>query len=293
MTTSSSAVVVGVDSTSSSAQALVWAAQAARDRHLRLVLVHAVGHPMTALDAIYDDQIREGAHDLLEKAAARVRESWPDVSVTTYVAGTPATHALAELSRDATLMVVGTHRLSRAERVFAGSLSYAVAAASWCPVVVVPRLPDEDTAGVVVGADGSADGVLAVRLAAEEAERAGQELHVVHAWQEPATYLSADYVPSGFGEQLADAEAVILGESVAGLADAHPDLVVRRHLVQAQPARALLDVAATARLVVVGSRGRTGLTRALLGSVSHDVVLNATCPVMVARTREHVRPEHR
>lgn len=285
-------VVVGVDSTGSSDQALAWAAQAAHDRHLQLDLVHAVGHPMAALDAIYDDQIREGAYDLVQEVAARARESWPDVVVRTHVLGTTATHALAEHSKDAALVVVGTHRLTGAARVLAGSLSYGIAAAALCPVVVVPRLPDEEASGVVVGADGSADGLLAVRLAAAEAERAGQELHVVHAWQEPATYLSADYVPTGVGEQLADAERVILGESVAGLGDAHPDLVVHQHLVEAQPARALLDRAATARLVVVGSRGRTRVARMLLGSVSHDVVLHAPCPVMVVRTRDHVRVEH-
>ena len=293
MSTQTRTIVVGVDSTASSTLALLWAAQAAHDRRLRLDLVHAIGYPTTPFDAMFDDRIREGAHELVEKAAARVRESWPDVPVATHVEGATATYALGERSRRAELVVVGTHRLGRAERVFAGSLSYGVAAAAWCPVVVVPRLPEEDASGVVVGADGSADGLLAVRLAAKEAERAGQELHVVHAWQEPATYLSADYVPAGFGDQLADAEAVVLGESVAGLADAHPDLVVHQHLVHAQPAAALLELARTARLVVVGSRGRTGVARALLGSVSHAVVLNATCPVMVVRTREHATAGHR
>ncbi|NTW42130.1 MAG: universal stress protein, partial [Cellulomonadaceae bacterium] len=204
---------------------------------------------------------------------------------------TPAA-ALCERSRKADLVVVGSHRLSAMERVFSGSLSYQVAAGAYCPAVVVAHLPSADAVGVVVGADGSADSLEAIDLAAAEADWTGQALHVVHAWQEPTVYSAADVYPLGIGEQVRESERVILGESVAGLADKYPDLAVHPHLAHEQPATALLDIAQHARLLVVGSRGRHGVARALLGSVSHTVVLHAPCPVMVARIRSHLRPEH-
>jgi nucleotide-binding universal stress UspA family protein len=49
------------------------------------------------------------------------------------------------------------------------------------------------------------------------------------------------------------------------------------------PARVLLDAAADAVLLVVGSRGRGGFTGMLLGSVSQHVVARAPCPVVVVR----------
>ena len=288
-----STVVVGVDSSGTSGPALLWAARAAHDRHADLDLVHAVGHPMTAMDLVYDEEIRRGAEELLEKAAARVRESWPRTPVRTHVEASPAVHALADRSRSADLVVVGgTRGLGRVARALQGSTSYAVAAASRCPVVVVPQGSDDAGAGVVVGVDGSPDGVRAVALAAVEAERTGEELHVVHAWQRPAEMLGGDYYAPSFDDETLDRERVVLGESVAGLAADHPDLVVHQHLVRGHPATALLERAAGARLLVVGSHGRTALVRGLLGSVSHDVVLRATCPVLVARNRERVRTEH-
>ena len=155
-------------------------------------------------------------------------------------------------------------------------------------MVVVPGPVALDSVGVVVGVDGSPDSVAAVALAAIEADRIGEALYVVHAWTEPAIFAPADAVVVELTAAAREEEAVVLGESIAGLAEQYPDLVVHPHLVHDQPATALLDAAAHARLLVVGSRGRHGLTRVLLGSVSHTVVLHAECPVMVARITAQV-----
>ncbi|WP_182112643.1 MULTISPECIES: universal stress protein [unclassified Actinotalea] len=286
-------VVVGVDSTPSSERALIWGAQAAADRHTELHLVHAIGYPSTALDLLEDEVVAAGAADLVAQAADRVRESWPALPVRTHVDRTTAANALGERSRHATLVVVGAQRLTGLAGVISGSLSYGIAAAAWCPVAVVPSLPAPEATGVVVGVDGSSDGLQAVRLAAAAADRTGDALHVVHAWQEPGVYLSADYyIPETISDRLEQDERLVLAESVAGLADRYPDLLIQQHLVQGQPAAALLDQAENARLLVVGSRGRGGLVRALLGSVSHTVVQRATCPVLITRTREHEVPPH-
>jgi hypothetical protein len=59
------------------------------------------------------------------------------------------------------------------------------------------------------------------------------------------------------------------------------------HLVAGEPADALVDVATqeAADLMIVGSHGRRGLQRLMLGSVAEHVVRNAPCPVLVARER--------
>jgi nucleotide-binding universal stress UspA family protein len=58
---------------------------------------------------------------------------------------------------------------------------------------------------------------------------------------------------------------------------------VRTHTPVGDPARALLELAATADLLVVGSRGLGAVRRVLLGSVSEKVLQHAPCPVLIVR----------
>jgi nucleotide-binding universal stress UspA family protein len=275
-------VVVGVEGTESSQDALVWAARTALARRAPLQVVHAVGLPVVGLEAYWDDAVEQAARDLVEKEALRAAEAAPGVEVRTLVDQQSPGRALTERSTEAQLVVVGTHRLTPAERVFSGSLAYQVAAGAHCPVAVVPALPTDVADRVVVGADGSADSLAAIRAAAVEADRAGLSLHVVHAWQQPAVYVDVNLLAE-YDHVFEDAARVLLGESVAGLRADFPDLVITQDLVQGQPATVLLDAAGDARLLVVGSRGLHGVTRMLLGSVSHAVVLHAPCPVLVVR----------
>jgi nucleotide-binding universal stress UspA family protein len=275
-------VVVGVEGTESSQDALVWAARTALARHAPLHVLHAVGLPVVGLETYWDDAVEQAARDLVEKESLRATEAAPGVQVHTVVDQQSPGRALTQRSVDAQLVVVGTHRLTPAERVFSGSLAYQVAAGAHCPVVVVPTLPTEVADRVVVGADGSADSLAAIRAAAVEADRAGLALHVVHAWQQPAVYVDVNLLAE-YDHVFREAAQVLLGESVAGLGEDFPDLVITQDLVQGQAATALLDAAQDARLLVVGSRGLHGVTRMLLGSVSHAVVLHAPCPVLVVR----------
>jgi nucleotide-binding universal stress UspA family protein len=74
-----------------------------------------------------------------------------------------------------------------------------------------------------------------------------------------------------------------LQETVARAVDAADADRVSQHVVMGHPAKVLLDAAADASLLVVGSRGRGGFTGVLLGSVSQYVVARAACPVVVVR----------
>lgn len=276
-------VVVGAEGTEANRAALIWAARAAEARHAPLSVVHAVGYPPLAVDLSYDDAVEQAAQALLADAEKLVHEVAPDVDVRTEVRREGAGRALTTRSADAQLLVVGTHRLSRVERVLTGSLAYQVAAGAECPVAVVPELADDARPRVVVGADGSPDALAAIRAAAVEADRAGAELHVVHAWAAPVTYVQLGYAIGGYDRVVEDESRVALAESVAGLGEDFPDLVVHQHLVHGDPTAVLLEAARDVRLLVVGSRGRQGVARMLLGSVSHGVLLNATCPVLVVR----------
>jgi nucleotide-binding universal stress UspA family protein len=144
---------------------------------------------------------------------------------------------------------------------------------------------------IVVGVDGSEPSIAALRFGAEEAELRNARLVAVHAWVfSPVVALGEPGlvpVPAGDlpGELEADRDAAA-AELESALAEAFPEgtpVEVERKLVEDDPGDALERESKTADLVVVGSRGRSGITAALLGSVSRHVVDHAVCPVVVVK----------
>jgi nucleotide-binding universal stress UspA family protein len=141
------------------------------------------------------------------------------------------------------------------------------------------------TGGVLVGHDGSECAQEAVQWAAGLASRAGYPLHVLRAWKittapQPAT-LEAGYAPPLEDFEKAAREKLEAHVAAAGL---DPALVVSCHVAHGNPARALIESAARADLLVVGARGRGGFAGLVLGSVSDQCVRHAPCPVTVVRT---------
>jgi nucleotide-binding universal stress UspA family protein len=139
---------------------------------------------------------------------------------------------------------------------------------------------------VVVGTDGSADALAAVRWAAGEAGRRGSELVILHAYDEK--WIADEHLPdSGFVDIAASRAAEILADAELAARAIAPDLTVRRVEDAGEPVAALLEASRSASLAVVGSRGHGGFAALLLGGVGHAVATHARCPVVV------VRGEHR
>jgi len=138
-------------------------------------------------------------------------------------------------------------------------------------------------ARIVVGTDGSANGDEAVRFGAAEAAASGALLEIVHVWKEPDTVSpgrigAPQYVNTKPGE--GDAEGV--GEHAVAIASAvAPDIQIENAPMAGDTVMVLCDASADADLLVIGSRGRGDLKSLVLGSVSHDVLQKARCPVAV------------
>lgn len=134
---------------------------------------------------------------------------------------------------------------------------------------------------IVVGVDGSACSVAALRWAAQECRYRGAVLHAVQVWHYPymvapvATPLELQF------EEIELATEAALHKSLQDVLGAEPDVVVRAETVEDAPAIGLLRVAEGADLLVVGTRGHGGFSGLLLGSVSHQVTHHAPCPVVV------------
>ncbi len=139
---------------------------------------------------------------------------------------------------------------------------------------------------IVVGTDGSEPAGRAVEWAAAEAARRGAVLDVVHAWAVAYAVSPVgipgpawDAAPSATAAKELVAREVEAHTSAAHLSEAQ----VRAFALRGSPAAVLLDRATDADLLVVGSRGRSGLRGVLLGSVGHQCIHHSPCPVTVVR----------
>lgn len=134
---------------------------------------------------------------------------------------------------------------------------------------------------VVVAVDGSASSAAALRWAAAHVAAVGGTLHAVTAWNLPDGFgwgsISGLDWPGNARRHQEAALTDALGPAAAG---------VRRQVVEGRTARALLDAAEGADLLVVGSRGHGAFSGMLLGSVSRHLVAHAHCPVVVVRAPE-------
>ena len=211
--------------------------------------------------------LRRTAEQRLTAAAAEVAEVAPDVAVSQEVTtGMPA-GLLVSLSGEAQLAVVGHRGLGGFAGLVIGSVGAALAAHAACPVVVVrgPDAPRQD-GPIVVGLDGSPQSEAALAFAVEAAVARRVPLRAVRAWLDPAV----PYVvtgPADWDEEVKRQQG-LLSEQLVGWREKYPELRVEPVLVQDRPAHALAQSTGDAQLVVVGSRGRGGLTGMMLGSVS-------------------------
>ncbi|WP_155056103.1 universal stress protein [Streptomyces blattellae] len=141
---------------------------------------------------------------------------------------------------------------------------------------------------VTAGVDGSAESLAAAHWAAREALRRGVSLRIAHAWQwhpHPAASVPMDRTQREWAEETLDRTA-------AGVRAAHPGLRVVDQLVSDSPTAAVLAAAGDAELLVLGSRGLSGVAGFVLGSVSQRVVARSSLPVVLVRAGETAAGEH-
>jgi nucleotide-binding universal stress UspA family protein len=151
---------------------------------------------------------------------------------------------------------------------------------------------------VLLATDGSEEASSATEAAVEIAQKTGSELHVVHVYGVVPIYPL--YPPETTDPGGAELEDPVLEEELEGLSERRAQEVLDAAVEKVQSAGATVaqahlreggvphEIVALAEdlgvgLVVVGSRGRGGIRRALMGSVSDAVVRHAHCPVLVVR----------
>ncbi len=140
---------------------------------------------------------------------------------------------------------------------------------------------------VVVGVDGSPSSRLAIRWAAGKAAAAGQPLHVIHALETEVVLREDEQL--GTREVAADEDAVLTSAMELVAAEA-PGVHAVAHSVRGFALSTLIAASRVAGTLVVGSRGRSAIPAALLGSVSQQLVLHSCCPVVMVRDSRALTP---
>ncbi|MEU8360118.1 universal stress protein [Nonomuraea sp. NPDC048882] len=271
-------IVVGVDGSLPSAAAVEWAAAEAGRRGLGLRLVHVYE------ERPYDGYDADDPSGPLAIAADRARGTAPGVEVATRALPGNVRDVLIGESVTADTVVLGSRGLGGFTGMVIGSVSTAVAGHASGPVVVVHGRPAQSYGRVVIGYDRSPYSEAAMEYAVEQARVRGVPLHAVHAWQTPVFAPQA----AAYNTLLVDVyqeESAAVAESVARWREKNPDVEITHETVSGHPVSVLAAEGATADLVVVGSRGHSGLVSVVLGSVSHGVLHHVTCPVAVVRPR--------
>lgn len=279
-------VVVGVDGSAASLIALDIARMEAQGRGLPLEVVMAwerLDQPRQPEKPGFDphfSQEQADAHLAMVLAGHPATRKLP--TTTQAVCGHPA-QVLLETGAGADLVVVGSRGDGGFLGLRLGSVSEKVVRHATVPVLVVPHQAEVSQRGlVVIGVDGSKDAHEALDWGLSEAAWRDSAVRLVYAWTVPA-------VAGPFGVTLPDAAE--LSDNAARVVEAEaararrmaPHLEIETAHPCREPAQALIEAASDAGLLVVGRRGLGGFKGLLLGSVSHQVVHHAPCPVAVVR----------
>lgn len=285
MDTQQGPVVVGVDGSDSSSRAVRWgAAEAARRRSpLRLVAAFAWAVDDVAarpgLEERYRAALLDRVHGHLAAAAAVAAPAEPDVEIEQrLVVGHPIP-VLDEESAHAQLVVLGDRGLGRVDGECVGSVAAALAGHAAGPVVVVRGPEPSPELPVLVGVHGAPTSEAAIAFAAAAARNA--PLLAVHTWWD--LVIDLGMAPEAEWDAVDEEERLFLARRLATWSDKYPDVAVEALVTRDRPSHSLLQQAARAQLVVVGSRDRGGFAGSVLGSVGNAVLHRAPCPVAVVR----------
>jgi nucleotide-binding universal stress UspA family protein len=142
--------------------------------------------------------------------------------------------------------------------------------ATWCD-----DAPGFMASRIVVGVDGSPLSMRALAWAAEEAHLRGSALVVVHV------DFSRQEVLRALAPGLIEAEQLVLKRAVARAQALAPGIPVVGRICDPPTGKALIAASDGAEMLVVGSRGLSGLRELTMGSVSNECAHGARCPLVI------------
>jgi len=280
-----SKILCAIDFSKGSDQAIRHATRLAEAHRAELVLVHVyqpaafVGGELAVGTELFQGII-DDARGFLDAAVTAIAHRPVSGVLATGIPWVQITEQLENHGFD--LCVIGTHGRTGLRRFLLGSVAENVVRHAPCAVLTVhPEDEPRSFRHVLCPTDFSAASDEALALAVELVAADGR-LELLHVLEAPVTY-SGEVPIVDFSVELQQRSTAELEQRRARFAKVaitpHPRIGYAGGQILAA-----LDDDPTIDLVVMGSQGRTGLARAILGSVAEKTVRHARCPVLVTRT---------
>ena len=267
-----------------------------------LALTSAVGYLEPFIKS-ENDAAKALVHSVAERLVGR------DLQTTAIaVEGYPGTSIVEEAVKwGADLVFVGSHGHSGFVRFLLGSIAKAVVQNAPCSVEIVRQSrhdknhPEHDKAAalsnalrILLATDGSDYSAAAARSIATRPWASGSEVRIVSVVEQIVAAADPWYSAGAVSKRIREdntktsTEAVNAAEEIVAGAGMKMETAV----LEGSPKRRIVEESKAwdADLIVVGSHGRRGLTRYLLGSVSEAVAMHAHCSVEVIRDRALLGP---
>jgi nucleotide-binding universal stress UspA family protein len=298
-------ILVPVDFSSTSRDALALAASLARRSGGKLTLLHVGATPTYSMTQAWSASmhmpIRE-LHERMKRESQALVERWLQSDVpagvearTVLREGFPPDEIVAEAD-DHDLVVIGTHGRTGADRVALGSVAERGVRRCKVPVLVAPgvareagRRVDAPFENVLVAIDFSESSTRVLRAAIAMAGTTGAKLTLLHV------VISESIMISQVWMDALSPSVLELHDKMVREAQRQLDRMMRDEVPEPLRGQALLREGLAANtivqqislgsydLVVMGTHGHTGIQRVILGSVAERVLRHSPVPVLVAR----------
>ncbi|MEK6690771.1 MAG: universal stress protein [Nitrospirota bacterium] len=278
-------LLVAVDGSESSMHALKESFKFAINEKSWITVVSVVPHYTGDLDSVAVGDIMASMRKPCEDALLKAREMAEREKAlikTVYEEGEPYERIidLAE-SENCDLIVMGRRGLRRLERMLVGSVTARVIGYSPIDILVVPRDTTVSWETILLATDGSKYSMTATKRAIDFAESYGGELKAISVVDVPAEFYGE--APQIVDDMIKKAKGYV--EDVKKQAES-ARVKTETFVREGESYLAITDLARKQDIntIVMGSHGRTGLKRLLMGSVTEKVIGHSPCPVLVVKT---------
>jgi nucleotide-binding universal stress UspA family protein len=226
------------------------------------------------LDAVRDRAKKEGV--LCDIAVREGEDSYKDI-------------VDEAVKRKSTMIIMGRRGRTGLKRLIMGSVTARVIGHAHCNVLVVPTAAQLEFKNIVIATDGSKYSVAAASEAIGIAKRNRSKLTVIA--DVPAELAAPTDIELAVEQRelIADQELQVAEKNAKAVKEAaqKEGVDVQAFVMSGKPADAIIEIARdkVADLIVLGSHGRTGIERLLMGGVTERVIVLASCPVLVVKSR--------
>ena len=285
-----SSIVVGYDESLYSKAALAEVSQRVKKHGGSLTLVHAVffdKEEFAVMPSQLEQRMEIGAR-FCKTAKTDVQAAYGlNGSVESIVCEGEPPEVIVEIAQEknADLIALGTYGRRGLKRLLMGSVTSQVILNASCDVLIVKKPCSKCTGSynsLLVPFDGSVSSEKALLKAASLAKTDGSEisvLYVIPRYEEMVEFYKTDAIKKGLFQE---AEKIVdqAKKIAAGL-----NLPIKAIVQEGHAADKIVEIATTMKheLIVTGTHGWRGISKAILGSTAERIIAHASCPVLIVR----------